>query len=248
MYKFKKKDIKNKIIQRLNKLLPNRNKNREDKILEFHKKRIPKNKFNYIKQKYINDDPYPGYSKYLELDKWLKKSVYYAQLLNLDKSKPLTILDMGTGAGYFPFVCSNYGHQCIGIDIPDIAMYNELIELLGVRRKDLRIKAFSPLPDFNKKFDLITAFSVCFNNHAKSEVWSVSEWGFHLADLAANHLRRDGEIFMELNAEPDGTYYSEDLRKFFGECGAVINENIVRFVSLDALMRACNGISDMTGD
>ena len=44
-------------------------------------------------------------------------------------------------------------------------MFREITRLLGVRRVVQQIEAFRPLPSFGQKFDVITAFMICFNNH-----------------------------------------------------------------------------------
>jgi hypothetical protein len=186
-----------------------------DEEFERQKERIPGVKFSRICQRYADADPYPGYSKYLNVDKWLGVAIQRAEHLRLPSENGLDILDIGTGAGYFPFVCESYGHSCLALDVPDVEMYNELTELLGVQRRDWRIEAFEPLPDMGKRHDLVTAFSICFNNHGTDRVWGEKEWAFFLDDLCKQHLKRGGAVYLELNREPCGEFYTEKLRQFF---------------------------------
>src|ERR1044071_1895129 len=100
----------------------------------------------------------------------------------------------------------------------------------GVRRRIWRIETFGPPPDLGKKFDLITAFLVCFNNHKQPDLWSVPEWDFFLDDVA-KHLTPRGRLWLELNLEHDGTFYTPELRNFFETRGAKIHNAKVIFHS-----------------
>ena len=91
---------------------------------------------------------------------------------------------LGCGAGYFAYIAQLLGHDVLGLDIDDVPMFAEITQLLGVRRVIWRIHPFVPLPELGEKFDLITAFLICFNNHKQSELWGVPEWEFFLNDLA----------------------------------------------------------------
>jgi hypothetical protein len=102
--------------------------------------------------------------------------------------------------------------------------------LLGVRRVIWRIQPFVPLPDLREKFDLISAFLICFNNHKQANLWGVPEWEFFLTDLA-RHLAPRGRVWLELNREYDGTCYTPELREFFALRGAKIDEHKVIFNS-----------------
>jgi hypothetical protein len=111
-----------------------------------------------------------------------------------------------------------------------LSMFREVTRLLGVRRAVQRIEAFRPLPDFSQKFDLITAFMICFNNHKMPDLWKVPEWEFFLDDLA-KHLTPRGRVWLELNQEYDGTFYTPELKEYFQKRGARINEQKVIFNS-----------------
>ena len=112
-----------------------------------------------------------------------------------------------------------------------LPMFAQSTETLGVRRVIWRIEAFVPLPDFGKKFDLITAFLICFNNHKQPDLWGVPEWEFFLDDLAARHLTPRGRLWLEMNLEYDGTFYTSELRNYFESRGARIDAHKVMFNS-----------------
>ena len=140
------------------------------------------------------------------------------------------MLDLGSGAGYFLYIAQLLGHSGLGLDMDRLSMFREVTRLLGVRRVVQQIEAFRPLPDFGQKFDLITAFMICFNNHKMPDLWKVPEWDFFLDDLA-KHLTPRGRVWLELNQEYDGTFYTPELKAYFQKRGARINEQKVIFNS-----------------
>jgi SAM-dependent methyltransferase len=156
--------------------------------------------------------------------------------LNLHKSRPLNILDLGTGFGYFPYACNYYGHNAIGLDLDVVPMYNDITKFIGIDRKVHKIKSFENLPDYGVKFDLITAFMVCFNNHKEEDVWDIQEWDFFLKDVACNRMNSNGRIFLILNSELNGEYYTETLHNYFVENGAKIDGNNIYFSSVNKFM------------
>jgi len=85
------------------------------------------------------------------------------------------------------------------------------------------------LPDLGERFDLVTAFSICFNGHKRANLWTSKEWAFFLNDLEKRFLRAGGEIFLGMNPEEDGSFYTPALKQFFIERGAQIDRSKVRF-------------------
>ena len=131
-------------------------------------------KFKFYLEKYKNSSPYPGYSKYLNIEEWFEDKLWEVYRLGLNKSSKLDILDIGTGAGYFPYICNYYGHNTMALDLNTTQMYNDIIKFLNINRKVHEIKSFEKLPNLGKKFDLVTAFAICFNNHETSRLWNRS--------------------------------------------------------------------------
>src|SRR2546428_6601423 len=93
-------------------------------------------------------------------------------------------------------------------------MSDEIFRALGLQRIIARIEPFQPLPAFDRKFDLITAFMICFNGHKRPALWGPKEWSFFLDDLETR-LNPGGRIRLGFNREDDGSFYSGDLRRFF---------------------------------
>ena len=187
-------------------------------------------RFEQIRGRYAVANPGADWPKYLDLDRWIEINIRRIREVELDLSRPKRILDLGCGAGYFLYIAQLLGHSGLGLDMDRVAMFRDITRLLGVRRVVQRIEAFRPLPDFGQKFDLITAFMICFNEHKMPGLWKVPEWDFFLDNLA-KHLKPRGRVWLELNQEYDGTFYTPELKKFFQKRGARINEHKIIFTS-----------------
>ncbi len=183
-----------------------------------------------IRRRFAVADPGADWPKYLDLERWIGVNIRRVRQLELDLSRPKRILDLGCGAGYFLYIAQLLGHSGVGLDIDRLPMFREITLLLGVRRVVKRIEAFRPLPSFGQRFDLITAFMVCFNNHKMPGLWGVPEWEFFLDDLA-KHLKPRGWVWLELNQEYDGSFYTAELKEFFQKRGAKIDEHKIVFNS-----------------
>jgi len=186
--------------------------------------------FEQIRRRYAIANPGADWPKYLDLERWIEINIRRIRELELDLSRPKRILDLGCGAGYFLYIAQLLGHSGIGLDIDRVSMFREVTRLLSVHRVVQRIDAFRPLPDLGQKFNLITAFMICFNDHKMPGLWQVPAWEFFLDDLA-KHLTQRGRVWLELNQEYDGTFYTPELKKFFQKRGARINEHKIIFTS-----------------
>ena len=184
--------------------------------------------FEQIRRRYAVADPGADWPKYLDLDRWIGVNLRRICQLELDLVRPKRVLDLGCGAGYFLHIAQLLGHSGDGLDMDRLAMFRDITRLLDVRRVVQQIQPFRPLPNFGQKFDLVTAFMICFNNHKMPELWGVPEWEFFLDDLA-KHLKPRGRVWLELNQEYDGTFYTPELKKFFEKRGAKIDEQKVIF-------------------
>ena len=207
----------------------------------FHRTRVPLEtsriietidgpNFQQIRQRYAVEDPGEDWPKYLDLDRWIDINIRRIREIELDLSRPKRILDLGCGAGYFLHIAQLLGHKGLGLDLDYLPMFAEITRLLGVRRVISRIEPLTPLPDLGGRFDLITGFMICFNNHKQPDLWDVPEWEFFLDDLA-KYLAPRGRVWLELNREYDGTFYTPELREFFALRGAKIDEHKIIFNS-----------------
>ncbi len=191
---------------------------------------IDREKFEQIYERYAVDDPGEDWPKYLDLPRWININIRRIRDVELDFVPRKRVLDLGCGAGYFAYIAQLLGHEVVGLDLDDLPMFGESTQMLGVRRVIWRVQPFVPLPDLGDKFDLVTAFMICFNNHKMPDLWGVPEWEYFLDDLV-RHLSPRGRVWLEFNMEWDGTFYSRQLRKLFQSRGAKIDNQKVVFNS-----------------
>lgn len=195
---------------------------------------IDSKEFYEIKEKYQGSESKIKGLKYLRFNVRFRGRLRYALKLGLNKSSPQKILDIGTGVGYFPYICNRYGHDSHALDLDNFPVFNELIQLLGVDRMGYSVKPLEKLPPVSGKYDLITAFLICFNNHNQTGLWGVKEWEFFLKDLAENQLKPQGKAFFHFNyEEKTGKPFDVKLADFFLKHGAQIHANEVTFESMN---------------
>lgn len=159
---------------------------------------------------------------------WIGVNVKRAQDLWLDRSSPLQILDLGCGPGYFLYLCRLFGHDAVGFDPADDPFFRGTIEFFKVHRVIGRIEPKTPLPDFGKKFDLVTGHRVCFHRVARKQngdwvEWTIRDWEFFINDIRTRLLKPNGRILLEFNRRQDGSsFFTHELRAFFESQGARI--------------------------
>jgi SAM-dependent methyltransferase len=155
-------------------------------------------------------------------------NVKRAQDLWLDRSPPLDILDLGCGAGYFLYLCGLFGHQGLGFDTDEEPFFGGATKFFNVRRVIGRIEPQTPLPDLERKFDLVTAHRVCFHRLKRSNSgewleWTCADWEFFINDVRSRFLKPEGRLLLEFNRRADGSsFFTEELRAFFKSQGARI--------------------------
>jgi len=144
-------------------------KTEKDFFVEILQKQIDWDKFNRLREEYPDWATTKHVHKYLNIAEWYPVSLKHALMLDLDKTKkPLKILDIGSGAGYFLFICRNLGHNVTGLDLPPekehfepmFTFYKRMFEVLNLpKRVYYEIKRLTPLPKnlFDAKFDVITS-------------------------------------------------------------------------------------------
>ena len=125
-------------------------------VIQYAKDNLDPGRLEIIREAAV---PWPNERKYMDTEGWLRRLWKPASMLRLTRArKRLRILDLGTGAGHFPFICGYLGHDARGLDRPGSAFYDAMSDWMGVAITRVAIEPFKPLPPFEKKFDLITAF------------------------------------------------------------------------------------------
>ena len=159
---------------------------------------------------------------------WVGVNVRRVQDLWLDRSSPLRILDLGSGPGYFLYICQLFGHEGLGLDTDENPLFRGTTELLGVRRVIARIQPQTPLPELGQTFDLVTGHRVCFHRLERGpsgewREWTPADWKFFIRDVRTRFLNPDGRLYLEFNPRPDGSsFFSPELRACFVAEGARI--------------------------
>lgn len=179
-------------------------------------------------------------AKYCDYDVWLRLNIYRAAKLALDQREPMTLLDIGCGSGYFLRVARYFGHQSFGCDAPSSVLtpierkvFPEMLSALRVKDYtwDSFIQPFVPI-NLDRKYDMITAFWVCFNNHLGDNEWGAREWEFFMQDIL-QYLNPGGAFYMELNENPARygklLWYDQETLRAFQRLGTV-EKNIITVV------------------
>lgn len=183
---------------------------------------IPPALFTLVEQRHDGSTRGPSPQKYLIVNRWLRVCAERAVSLDLDTCPPLRVLDIGTGAGYFPLVCRALGHEVIATDWSGRdALYRDVAAATGLDVVDLDVSPCTPLGIVEAvgRVDLISAYMITFNGHRVAP-WGVEEWSYFVDDCRAA-LRPGGRLVLELNREPDGRCYPDELGAWFRSIGAV---------------------------
>jgi SAM-dependent methyltransferase len=173
-----------------------------------------------------------GFAKYTDVDHYLRLNRERVQDLRLHRVAEQRVLDLGCGGGFFLYILKRLGHDVLGLDTGEHALYGELTGLFEVPRIVWRIKPFEPLPDLGRRFDWITAFSIAFDTVRNGEErWGPREWNFFLEDLRDRHVAPGGKMYFALNPGASGNYYTPQLRDFFLARGAKVERERVFFAN-----------------
>ncbi len=167
-------------------------------------------------------------SKYLDLNFWVLENVGRLFRLHLQEGRPRRVLDIGTGCGYFPYLCRSAGHQAECVDLDSEPLYNDVIATLGLKRHVRRIQKYEPL-GIDGPFDLVTAFMICFNEHKQPGLWHIPEWKFFLDDVETR-LNPGGKIFLSFNAETAAEPVNPELLRYLASRGGRVEGSDVLLV------------------
>ena len=173
--------------------------------------------------------PGQNWIKYTDAPRWLALNIRRAQDIGLDRDhRHLRVLDLGSGGGYFLFVCRQLGHEGVGLDVPEPTMYGEMFARFGLRRVVQPVTAQQKLPEellADGSFDLVTAFSIEFNKHAPWGLWTAADWDFLLGDLRDRFVKPDGRVYLDLNPNypGDNPYMTPENNEVFRQHGAKID-------------------------
>jgi SAM-dependent methyltransferase len=182
-----------------------------------------------LQKRYPHGPQFPKINRWADVPYWIGINIERAQDLWLDRSRPLRILDLGCGAGYFLYVCKCFGHDVLGLDLDDHQLFCDTLGLFKVPRVVSRIDPNIPLPDLQQKFDFVTAHRICFQRIGggkSGEEWSTTHWKFFIDDVRTRFLNPGGRLLLDFNPRVDGSsFFTPSLRSFFESQGARIRRS-----------------------
>lgn len=207
-----------------------------------------------LRAKYPRKATSPKINRFEDARYWVRINLKRVQDLWLDRSPPIRILDLGCGSGFFLYICKYFGHHVVGLDRDTNPMFRATVEFLGVPRVAADIEPAVPLPDLGQRFDLVTAYRICFQRIGQQQSdgnwkeWGPTEWDFFLNDIRTRILLPGGRILLDFNPRSDGSYFDADVRACFERQGARFFRSKVLFAA-DARERALfNAIPISAGD
>ena len=139
------------------------------------------------------------YLKYFNVEGYVWEHLQRAIFLGLH-NVPQDVLDIGTGFGYFPYICMFFGCRVKATDLPGLPLFDEVTNFLGVDKIRHRIEPFQPLPQLGMKFHVINAARVAFAWKSNLiDRWGPEEWDYFFTDAVTNQLHPGGRLFLDLN-------------------------------------------------
>ena len=154
---------------------------------------------------------------------------------SISKKNSTSVLDIGTGMGYIPYIFKHNGYDVTAFDMVGCAdIFNKSCEILGIEKHHFSIRKYEKIMNFNKKFDIINSSLLCFNQHKEKDFWLKDEWLFFLNDIYENQLNDDGTLYLGFNSEVDGKFYLGDdmLHNIFDpyikQKTAILNKNNIK--------------------
>ena len=163
--------------------------------------------------------------KYLDAEKWLASMWSEAKYLNLHRLPQQRILDLGTGPGFFPYVCRVLGHEVWALDMPVTPLYDVMCQWTGIDVVPHTIRAQTPMPPFPVRFDLVNAHRVGFNSKGRlgnKVLFDLDDWGFFLDDVRDNFLQPNGRLSLKMILQSDFSglkFDDKPLRDYFASRG-----------------------------
>jgi hypothetical protein len=185
---------------------------------------------------------------YKKLDHSLVRNAARIYALGLQKKPAKTILDVGCGFGYFMYAAEQFGHQAMGLDVPDPYL-NGVTQALGLRTVAHRIMPFEPLPEsLGGPFSLITAFATYFDLAGTPDQWGLDKWQFFMKDLT-RFMTPDCTVYIKFNQYQNagGSALPEDLMTYFRSVGGQFDKRAMKILSAPSRLKAPLALSRQPG-
>jgi SAM-dependent methyltransferase len=189
-----------------------------------------------LREKYPRQPDSPKINRFEDANYWVRINLKRVQDLWLDRSEPIRILDLGCGSGFFLYICKLFHHDVVGLDRDTNPLFRGTTELLGIPRVTADIDPCVPLPDLGERFDLVTAYRICFQRIPTEEKgswqeWGPNEWTFFINDIRTRFLQPGGRLLLAFNPRPDESYFDADVKACFESHGARFFRSKVLFAA-----------------
>jgi hypothetical protein len=192
-----------------------------------------------------------GYNKYFDLDSYLKRDLRrsYEIARHLRGRPSGSVIDLGSGMGYFPYCCKRVALQCLGVEPAqpecDYAqMFADSAVLLGIPTLDHLIAPFEPipLPEDWAPIAALTANQIQFNKIGlgddaavvlPTERFGVEEWDYLLRDIYARS--GNDSVFVHFSFNKPRTWnapYTAEVRRYFESLGGSCRGSVVQVPEL----------------
>jgi hypothetical protein len=127
-------------------------------------------------------------------------------------------------------VVKQLGARVLGVDLDGDPIFNDMVRLLGIERVGFAVTRRVKLPEFGgRRFDLVTAWMICFNNYDRADtIWGAQDWNFLLDDLS-ERLNPGGRIVFSMNEQLDGKFYSREIGELFARRADLMDGRVVIF-------------------
>ena len=146
------------------------------------------------------------YAKYTDFKRYFIINLRRIYRLGLHKSSPVRILDIGSGAGFFCWLCKQYGHDVHALDIPGVAIFDYLIPAFNIPRTYCYIQPSISIPKMDQSFHLIVAFAICFHELEGNHRWNRNNWLYFLNDIKKNFAHSGTKMHLFFNDHPHGDF------------------------------------------
>ncbi len=132
-----------------------------------------------------------GRMKYCRWQDSMPEAMNRANDHGLEGKRPVRILDIGCGFGYFVRCCNVLGHDAMGLEVDD-ALAREACLILQAPTVHQPLVAQQGLPQRLTSFDLITLYRV------EAYGWMLNDYAYLMRDLI-KRLAYGGELFVDPN-------------------------------------------------
>ena len=129
------------------------------------------------------------------IEKWIREKLAVAYWLGLHQCSKKRVIDLGTGAGWFVYICKKFGHESYGTDILHRPEYEAGYRFLNI---NIIGKLSYPMEKIclEGQFDYITTMRSFIGQRPRS--WTKDEWKFFFEDMQ-DYLKENGALYIACN-------------------------------------------------